>query len=78
MQCIFFGYGLDEFDYKLYDLIEKKLVRSHDIVFMVNQTIKDIDKAKKIKSSSFDGIVHLDKVPHTSVHSVIVASGNTP
>ena len=70
-QCIFIGYGLDEFGYRLYDPIEKKLVRSRDIIFMENQTIEDIDKAEKVESSSFDGIVHHDEVPHTSVHDVV-------
>ena len=70
-QCIFIGYGLDEFGYRLYDPIEKKLVRSRDIIFMENQTIEDIDKAEKVESSSFGGIVHHDEVPHTSVHDVV-------
>ena len=69
-QCIFIGYGLDEFGYGLYDPIEKKL--SRDIIFMENQTIEDIDKAEKVESSNFDGIVHHDEVPHTSVHDVVV------
>ena len=56
------------FGYRIYDPIEKKLVRSRDIIFMENQTIEDIDKAKKVESSSFDGIVHHDDVSHTSVH----------
>ena len=51
-----------------------RLVRAHtthDIVFLENQTIEDIDKVEKLESSSFDGIVHLDGVPHTSVHDVV-------
>ncbi|RDX75394.1 hypothetical protein CR513_44725, partial [Mucuna pruriens] len=43
-RCIFIGYGQDEFGYRLYDPVEKKLVRSHDVQFMENQTIEDIDK----------------------------------
>ena len=66
-QCIFIGYGLDEFGYRLYDPIEKKLVRSRDIIFMENQTIEDIDKAEKLESSNFDGIVHHEEVSHTQV-----------
>ncbi|VFQ58429.1 unnamed protein product [Cuscuta campestris] len=46
-QCIFLGYGGDEFGYRLYDPVEKKLVRSRDVVFMENQTIEDIDKARR-------------------------------
>ena len=32
--CIFPGYSEDEFGYRLWDLIDKKVVRSRDIVFM--------------------------------------------
>ncbi|RDX73198.1 hypothetical protein CR513_47218, partial [Mucuna pruriens] len=46
-QCIFIGYGHDEYGYRMYDLVEKKLVRSHDVQFMEDQTIEDIDKVKK-------------------------------
>ncbi|RDX84160.1 hypothetical protein CR513_34832, partial [Mucuna pruriens] len=43
-QCTFIGYGHDKYSYKMYDPIEKKLVRSRDVQFMEDQTIKDIDK----------------------------------
>ena len=43
---------------------------SRDIIFMENQTIEDIDKAEKLESSTFDGIVH-DDVSHTSMHDVV-------
>ncbi|RDY00420.1 hypothetical protein CR513_16399, partial [Mucuna pruriens] len=43
-QCIFIGYGHDEYGYKMYDPIEKKLVKSRDVQFMEDQTIEDIDK----------------------------------
>ncbi|RDX81951.1 hypothetical protein CR513_37322, partial [Mucuna pruriens] len=36
----------DEYDYRLHDPI-KKLVKSGDVKFMKDQTIKDIDKVKK-------------------------------
>ena len=70
-QCIFIGYDLDEFGFKLYDSIEKELARSRDIIFMDNQTIEDIDKAKELESSSFDGIVHHEEFPHISLHDVV-------
>jgi len=41
-QCIFLGYGLDEF----FDPIAKKVLRSHDVVFVEDQTIEDIVKTK--------------------------------
>ncbi|RDX69178.1 hypothetical protein CR513_51740, partial [Mucuna pruriens] len=43
-QGIFIGYGHDEYGYRLYDLVEKKLVRNCDVQFMEDQTIEDIDK----------------------------------
>ena len=45
---------------------------------MENQTIGDIDKAEKVESSSFDGIVHHDEVPHTSVHDVVGLDDHGP
>lgn len=33
-QCIFLGYGYDEFSYRLWDPVEKKLVRSRDVYFL--------------------------------------------
>ena len=33
-ECIFIGYGHDEFDYRFYDPIKKKLVRSRDAIFV--------------------------------------------
>ena len=35
-QCIFLGYGHEEFGYRLYDPIDKKVVRSRDVVFLVD------------------------------------------
>lgn len=35
-QCIFIGYDLDNFGYRIYDPVEKKLVRSCDVVFIEN------------------------------------------
>ena len=39
--CIFLGYDDDEFAYRLWNLAEKKVVRSRDIVFMEEKTIAD-------------------------------------
>ena len=41
---VFLSYGQDEFGYRFYALVEKKLVRSRDVVFMKDQTIQDILK----------------------------------
>ncbi|KAL9261014.1 Retrovirus-related Pol polyprotein from transposon TNT 1-94-like protein [Drosera capensis] len=45
-QCIFTGYGQEQFSYKFYDSVEKKLVRSRDVVFMEDQNIRDIEKSE--------------------------------
>ena len=39
--CIFMGYSEDEFSYRLWDLVDKKVVRSQDIVFMEDKIIED-------------------------------------
>ncbi|KAI4334662.1 hypothetical protein L6164_013380 [Bauhinia variegata] len=62
-QCVFIGYGHDDFGHRFYDLVEKKLVRSRDVIFMEDQSIEDIDKAEKSKSSSVSGLVDLDPTP---------------
>mgnify|MGYP000432718087 CR=1 FL=1 len=38
-QCIFLGYDDDEFGYRLWNLPQKKVIRSRDIVFMEEKTI---------------------------------------
>ena len=37
--CLFLGYGEDDFGYRLWDLIDKKVIRSRDIVFMEEKMI---------------------------------------
>ena len=39
--CIFLGYGDNEFGYRLWNLEEKKVMWSRDIVFMEEKTITD-------------------------------------
>ncbi|VFQ98154.1 unnamed protein product [Cuscuta campestris] len=60
-QCIFVGYGHDEFGYRLYD--PKKLVRSRDVIFMEDQNIEDIQKMEKSESQSYDDLVDLNPTP---------------
>ena len=42
-QCIFLGYGNKEFGYRLWDSIDKKIVRNQDVIFFEDQTIEDIE-----------------------------------
>jgi len=64
-QCIFVGYGQDEFGYRFFDPVEKKLVRSRDVVFFEDQTIEDLDKSEKVDSQSNESLVDVDPVPLT-------------
>jgi transposase InsO family protein len=63
--CVFLGYGYeDEFGYRLYDPVEKRLVRSRDVVFVENQTLKDVEKTKiEIVPQHSDTSADLDPVP---------------
>ncbi|GJV49100.1 retrovirus-related pol polyprotein from transposon TNT 1-94 [Tanacetum coccineum] len=45
--CVFLGYGQDELGYRLYDLVQKKFVRSRDVEFDEDQTLKDVEKTEK-------------------------------
>ena len=59
-QCVFMGYSQNEFGYRLYSLVEKKLIRSGDIVFMEDQTMADIDKMEKAESDNSDKLIDLE------------------
>ena len=58
-ECIFISYGHDEFGYRFYDPVEKKLVRSCDVILVEDQTIEDIGKIEKSESLSTDDVVDL-------------------
>jgi len=64
-ECIFIGYGHDEFGYRFYDPVGKKLVRSIDVIFVEDQTIEDIGKTEKSESLSIDDVVDFDPAPQT-------------
>ena len=51
LPCIFLGYGDDEFGYRLWNLEEKKVIRSHDIVFMEENIIANWESEMKTTSS---------------------------
>ena len=71
-QCVFIGYGQDEFGYRFYDPVEKKLIRSRDIVFMEDQTIEDIDRASSTVPQSRDDLVDMTPVSLPTVPEQIV------
>ena len=37
---------MDEFGYKFYDPVGKKVIQSRDAVFVEDQTLKDVDKGE--------------------------------
>ena len=55
-----FCYGQDEFGYRFYDPIDKKLIRSRDVVFFEDQTIEYIDKTEKLDSHTDEILVDVD------------------
>mgnify|MGYP004715408667 CR=1 FL=1 len=60
-QCIFLGYGHKNFDYRLYNSIDKKVIRSKDVVIL-----EDIEKCDNSKSSDdipSSSNLDLDQVP---------------
>ncbi|KAF2318253.1 hypothetical protein GH714_003650 [Hevea brasiliensis] len=70
-QSIFLGYAQDEFRYRLYDLIEKKLVKSRDVVFFEDQTIEDIEKVESLTPQNNEKLSVLDPIPLRYLPGVI-------
>lgn len=62
-QCVLLNYVLDEFGYKCYDLMTKKLVRSQDVLFVEDKKIKDIHNIDRSITRSSNGLVDLNLVP---------------
>ena len=60
--CIVLRYGDDEFGYQLWNLAEKKVIRSRDIVFLEDKTIADWELKKKISTSESKNIDRLDEL----------------
>ena len=53
--CVFLGYGDDEFGYRVWDPVDKKIFRSRDIIFMEDKTLADWESEKKIMNSESTG-----------------------
>ncbi|RDX98308.1 hypothetical protein CR513_18798, partial [Mucuna pruriens] len=74
-QCIFIGYDQNEYGYRLYDPVEKKLVRSRDMQFMEDQIIEDIDKIKKTTPEKDNSLPEIDLVMML-IHDLDIAENN--
>ncbi|CAL8164488.1 unnamed protein product [Prunus armeniaca] len=46
-ECIFVGYGNEEFGYRLWDPVARKIIRSRYVVFFEDQNIEDIRRCDK-------------------------------
>lgn len=57
---MFVGYDHEEFSYRLSDPVDKRIIRSHDVIFLEDQIIEDFDKIEKPK---YDGRSYTDVVP---------------
>ena len=64
-ECIFIGYGQDEFGYRCYDPIERKLIQSCDVVFVEHQTIENIEKVQGSNTQIDGGLIDFDPTSTT-------------
>ena len=64
---ILMGYRNEEFRYRLWDPIEKKIIRSRDVIFFEDQNIEEIQKGVKPVSSS-EHPINLDLAPFPELY----------
>ena len=50
-KCIFLGHRHEEFGYKSWDPVARKLIRSRDVVFLEDQIVSDAEKSDEPQSS---------------------------
>jgi hypothetical protein len=67
-QCIFLGYGHEDFGYKFWDPVTKKIIRSRYVIFFEDQTIEDIEQTKKPESLCGDRVDLGPVVPPCVTH----------
>ena len=63
-KCVFFGYGINEFFYRLWDFENHKIVRSRDVVFNEKVLYKDFLQQHEKKENNY---VVLDDTPKFDV-----------
>ena len=52
-KCVFFGYGIDEFGYRLWDFENHKIVRSRDVIFNEKVLYKDLFQQHEKKEDDY-------------------------
>ncbi|CAL8169106.1 unnamed protein product [Prunus armeniaca] len=67
-ECIFLGYGNEEFGYRLWDLVARKIIRSKDVVFFENHNIEDIRRGNR-PDNPREYPANLDPVPPPLEHN---------
>ena len=78
-QCIFIGYGQDEFGYHFYNPIDKKVIKSHDVALFEDQTIEHIDKTEQLDSHADESLVDVDPIPIINIsYAHEGTQGNNP
>ncbi|GJU02467.1 putative RNA-directed DNA polymerase [Tanacetum coccineum] len=62
---VFLGYGKDEFGYRLYDPVQKKLIHSRDVVFEEDLTLKDVENTERETIPQYnDDLIDMDLQPN--------------
>ncbi|RDY11828.1 hypothetical protein CR513_03448, partial [Mucuna pruriens] len=74
-QCIFMGYSHDEYGYRMYVPVEKKLVISRDVQFMEDQIIEDINKVKKSTPEKDNSLSEIDPL-QMPIHDLDTTDNN--
>ncbi|CAL1407753.1 unnamed protein product [Linum trigynum] len=65
--CIFMGYGREEFGYRLWDPIARKIIRSRDVIFLEDETSEDVERVEKKKNTAA-GPVNLEPISPSQMH----------
>ena len=47
----FFGYSHDDFGYRLWDPVKKRVFRSRDVIFFEDQNVGDLQKERRSDDS---------------------------
>ena len=63
-ECIFLGYGHEEFGYRLWDPVARKLIRNKDVMFLKDHIVGDVKKSDKSHTSPKTSIIPTSVSPH--------------